>query len=132
MTAMRMRCKLGSMNERNAFVTATELELLTFFEAVPELDDPLGTWCCSDALYRVARDGMELSFALNPADHDVRIILQHGERRLYELNAVRIVDVRYLLDGTRETLEVALTPTDRLLLRLRPRITIDHVVRQIE
>jgi len=118
------------MTSRDALPSATELELLTFFEAYPELDDPSGTWFYSDALYRVFRDGMELSFALNPAALDVRIVFRRGEHRLYELNAVDVADVRYLLDGTRETLEVALTPTDRLLLRLKPVITIDHIVRR--
>lgn len=120
------------MTARNAFPSATELELLTFFEAVPELYDPSETWCYNDALYQVARNGIELSFALSPADYDVRIVLKHGEHRLYELNAIGVADVRYLLDGTRETLEVALTPTDRLLLRLKPCITIDHVAGQVE
>ena len=129
MTAMRGGGTLGGMTARDTLPSATELELLTFFEAVPELDDPSGTWFYSDALYRVARDGMELSFALNPAALDVRIIFKHGEHRLYELNAVDVSDVRYLLDGTRETLEVALTPTNRLLLRIKPSITIDHIAR---
>ena len=59
------------MTARNALPSATELELLTFFEAAPELDDPSGTWYDSDALYQVARDGKELSFALNPTNFDV-------------------------------------------------------------
>jgi len=113
-------------------VSATELELLTFFEVPPDLADPAAPWCYNDALYQAGRDGIDLSFALSPADHDVRIILKHGTRCLYELNAVGARDVRYLLDGARETLEVVLATNDKLFLNLKPSVTISHVLEQAE
>lgn len=108
----------------SATATVTELDLLTFFEVQPTLLDPATPWLYNDALYRVEREGVELSFAFAPAYLDVRIILQQSGATVYELNATGVQDVRYHVDGGRELLEVVVSDRDRLLLRLKPAVSI--------
>jgi len=113
-------------------VTAKEWELLSFFEVEPDLLFPGESWDCNDAAYRVVREDLSLSVAIAPFHRDVRIILEHGHRCVYELNAVGVVDVRYRQGQGAETLEVELTERDVIVLRVKPHITLEQRVRSPE
>src|ERR1051325_9995490 len=79
-----------------AGITATELQMLECFGVEPRLLDPSDPWCYNDAAYLVEVEGLSISFAVQPAYRDVRIIVRRGEQRVYELNAVDVVDVLVL------------------------------------
>jgi len=112
------------MHDRS--MSATELDLLTFFEAEPELLDPNDPWSYNDAAYHVQQGDLTLSFAVAPAYFDVRIILKRADATLYELNAMGVEDVTYGAHGGRETLKVSLSPENWVILTLKPGISLMH------
>jgi hypothetical protein len=93
-------------------ISASELDLLTFFEVEPAFVDAKDPWPYTDALYEITRGELALSFAVAPAYKDVRIILRHGDQQVYELNAVGVNDVRYHNDSGRESLEIVFANDD--------------------
>lgn len=107
-------------------ISASELDLLTFFEVEPTFLDPKEPWPYTDAAYSVKRGNYALSFAVMPAYKDVRIILKIDDVIVYEINALGVKDVRYHEDKGRETLEVVISDTDLLFLRLKPSISLLH------
>lgn len=108
------------------YISAEELELLSFFEVEPDRLDADVPWPYNDFAYQVSRGEYSLSFAVQPAYRDVRIILKRGDTVLYELNAVGIDDLKYHNDKNHEVLEIVLNERDRLWLVLQPDITIRH------
>ena len=108
-------------------ITAKELQLLECFGVEPKLLDPKEPWCYNDAAYLVEVDGLSISFAIQPAYRDMRLIVRRGEQRLYELNATSVTDVRVLDEPGRDLLEVALTERSWLRLSLRPCFEITQV-----
>jgi hypothetical protein len=105
-------------------ITAQELELLGCFGVEPQLLDPDVPWCDNDAAYVIEVDGLSVSFAVQPSYRDVRLIVHRGEQRLYELNAVGVMDVRVLDEPERDIVEVRLSDRESLLVQLRPRFEI--------
>jgi hypothetical protein len=101
-------------------ITATELQMLECFGVEPQVLDPNEPWCYNDALYLVELDGLSISFAVQPAYQDVRLIVHRGEQRLYELNAVGVRDVLVLDEPERDIVEVRLSEQEWLRLQLRP------------
>jgi hypothetical protein len=110
-------------------LTATELDLLTFFEVLPKLRDEGDPWCYNDAAYEVRRGEFSLSFSVAPAYKDVRLILKRTEHTLYEFNAMDIEDLKYEKTRGGEVLEIVVTARDSLILRLDPDISISHSLR---
>jgi|JI9StandDraft_1071089.scaffolds.fasta_scaffold31211_2 hypothetical protein len=108
-------------------ITAQEWELLWFFEVEPELLDAGVPWIYNDALYRVTRNSCTLTFAVQPAYRDVRLILSVDGQTGYELSAMGVDDVVYRKEGCNETLEVQLAPHNSLLLSMKPHIRIHQV-----
>ncbi len=111
-----------------SYITAEEWELSSLFGVEPKRLDPGVPWPYNDFVYEVQQSEMSLSVAVAPACKDVRIILKSGSVSLYELNAVKVSDMKYHNDNGRETLEVIITPRDRLWLRVHPSIYISHAV----
>ncbi len=107
-------------------MSATEFDLLTFFEVEPQLLDPEDPWPYNDAAYHVQQGDLALSFAIAPAYFDVRIILKRAEATLYEFNAMGVEDVTYDIHGGRETLKVSLSPENWIVLTLKPGISLLH------
>jgi hypothetical protein len=107
-----------------ADLTATELELLTFFEVLPKLRDEGDPWNYNDAAYEVQRADVSLTFSVAPAYKDVRLVLKRGEHLLYELNAMDIEDLKYENNRGREALEIAITTRESIRLQLKPEISI--------
>ncbi len=109
-------------------ITASDLDLLTFFEVEPKPRDADVPWPYNDFLYETTRGEFQISFAVAPAYKDVRFILSLNGRTLYELNAIGVNDVRYEKDSSGELLEVMVSSRESLTLRLRPEVSIDHHV----
>jgi hypothetical protein len=101
-------------------ITAQEWELLRCFAAEPKLLDPDVPWCYNDAAYGVEVDGLSVSFAVQPAYKDVRLIVRRGEQRLFELNAVGVMDVRVVDEPGRDIVAVRLSESGWLRMQLRP------------
>jgi len=101
-------------------ITATELELLACFGVEPRLLDPGVPWCYNDAAYAVEVDGLSVSFAIQPAYRDVRLIVLRGEQRLFELSAVGVADVRVIDERGVDAVEVRLSPESWVRVQLRP------------
>ena len=103
-----------------------EWELLSLFEVEPELKEPGERWDTNDALYTVTQGELQLSFAIAPYHRDVRIVLSHRGRRVYELNTMSVWDVRYRQEQGAEVLEIILTERDTITLRVKPRIELEQ------
>lgn len=110
-------------------LSVEEWQLLSFFEVPPELRDATEPWCYNDALYSVEQGDIALTLAIDPAYRDVRIVLTHRGDTLYELSAMSVVDVRYRNEDKVETLEIALSDRENLILRVKPRI---ELVQRVE
>jgi hypothetical protein len=109
-------------------ISASELDLLTFFEVEPTLSDPALPWIYNDALYTIWKGEVDLSFAIAPSYKCVRIILKHGGAVVYELNSKGVGNVKYHKDGGRECLEIIISRADKLLLNLKPAVSLSQVV----
>jgi len=109
-------------------ITASDLDLLSFFEVEPKPRDSDIPWPYNDFLYETTRGEFQISFAVAPAYRDVHFVLALNGRTLYELTAVGVDDVRYEKDGSGELLEVMVSSSESLTLRLRPEVSIDHHV----
>jgi hypothetical protein len=107
-------------------ISASELDLLQFFEVTPTAQDPDGPWDYNDWLFEVSIQGIHLKFSIAPAYRDVRLKVQLGDRVLYELNSMGVEDVVFHEKPDREVLEIRLTERDRMFLRLRPQIELAH------
>src|SRR5690606_27380947 len=97
-----------------------EHQLLCFFEAEPRRADPDVPWPYNSFTYRASVGAYEVSFGIAPAHGDLSLAVRHAGAELYQLTALSVDDVRYHRDGTRETLEIVISPGQRLFLRLRP------------
>ena len=105
-------------------ISATELELLQFFEVKPSTNDPDSPWDYNDWLYQVSVQGIHLTFSIAPAYKDVRLMIYLENRVLYELISIGVEDVVFHESPDREVLEIRLTERNRLFLQLRPQIEI--------
>lgn len=101
-------------------ITATEVDLLACFCVEPSLLDDDVPWCYNESLYRTEVDGLEILFTVLPAYRDVRLSVVRDGRRLYELNARNVHDVRVPDEPGRDVLVILLTLHERLHLQLRP------------
>ena len=101
-------------------IKATELELLACFGVEPQLLDVDVPWCYNDAAYLVEVDGLSVSFAVQPAYRDVRLIVRRAEQRLFEFRAVGVGDVRVIDERGIDAVEVVLAEQSWLRVQLRP------------
>lgn len=124
----RAPSQIGIPMTKTGYISAGETDLLSFFEVEPTPYDVGIPWPYNDFLYEVTRGDVSLSFAIEPASKDVRIIAKRNGEQFYELNAMGIDDVLYHKDQWGEILEIVVNARDRLQLRVKPRIVITHEV----
>ena len=109
-------------------ISATDLDLLTFFETEPTARDEGTPWPYNDFAYVDWQNDFVLTFSVAPAYKDVRIVLARAEVTVYELNALSVEDVLYQREKGREILEIIVNSRDRLSLSLKPGVSIAHRV----
>ncbi len=109
-------------------ITADELDLLTFFECEPTRLDEDIPWPYNDFAYEFRRGNRNISFAVAPAYKDVRIIIKDGDSVVYELNSMGVKDIVYEKHSNHEVLLIIVNGRDRLVLTLKPEISISHIV----
>lgn len=112
-------------------VSVEEVQLLSFFESAPKLRDPDGPWIYNDALYEASIEGLNVSFALAPSYRDVHILIGIDGRAIYEFNGLGVLDIKYHNDNGGETLEIQIGEHDRLWLKIRPSIRVEHEARKL-
>jgi hypothetical protein len=107
--------------------TATELQLLECFGVEPDLLDLINVpWCYNEARYQIEIDGYSISFTIQPAERDVKLVVQRSNQLHYELNAVAVIDVMVLDDPGRDILEIQIADGESLQLQIRPSVQITH------
>lgn len=107
-------------------ITAEEWQLLSFFTVEPTLLDADVPWCYNHVVYNVRQGAIILRCALEPAFRDVHIVVEFETKRLYELDAKAVKDVRYTNAEGVELLEVVISEHESLLLHVLPRIALTH------
>lgn len=112
-------------------VSVEEVQLLSFFESEPKLRDSEGPWIYNNALYEASIEELSVSFALAPSYRDVRLTVAINGRAIYEFNGVGVLDIRYHNHNGSETLEVQISEDDRLWLKIRPFIRVEHEARKL-
>lgn len=105
-------------------ISAEEHQFLSFFEVEPVSRDRDEPWQYNDSVYTVHRDGLTLTFAIDPAYKDIRITLTKEESQFYDLSLTGVDDVLYHKDSNKESLECILTDNHSILLSLKPHIRI--------
>jgi hypothetical protein len=106
-----------------------EWELLSFFEAEPELAHDDEHWYCNNALYRLERSGVELAVTVTPFAGDAQIKLVCRGETCYEFVGLGILDLRYVNDEGREFLTFVLTDKESINVSVKPRIEIKHHIK---
>jgi len=106
-------------------ISAELWELISFFEIEPVIP-PGEAWPYTDAVFVVACNGLSLSCAIAPAYKDVRLIVEAGATRIYELNAMDIDDLRYRRNDGEEFLDICLAKSQVLTLRVKPTIQLSQ------
>ena len=107
-------------------ISAEELQVLSFFAVEPSSLDKNVSWPYNTYTYDVTQGELSLNCQLAPAYQDVRLVLSCGGATLYEMNAIQVRDVRYRKDNSIEFLDIVLTETDVVRLRVRPSIEISQ------
>lgn len=109
-------------------ISATELDLLTFFEMEPIRTDPDVPWPYNDFLYEIQRGDKRLVFSVAPSNKDLSIKIQSGGTPFFELVAMDVGDVRYHGEKSDERLEIVISGRERLWLRIKPSISVSQIL----
>ena len=109
-------------------ITASELELLSFFEAEPRRLDPAVPWVYNELVYEGHIGALSFTFTLQPSCKDVSMLVRRGQSVLYELQATEVEDLLYHKDAAFESLEIVISSRDRVWLRMKPVIYVGHEV----
>jgi hypothetical protein len=109
-------------------MSVDEIEMLSFFEVLPTIRDPDIPSPYNCYCYLVKLPGFEVSCTLKPAYKDINLTLK-GENIDFELDANCVEDVKYHDDKGIETLELVMNRRDTVLLQLRPKVQVTHIVR---
>jgi hypothetical protein len=109
-------------------LSVDEFGLLNFFGAFPVQRDDNVPWVYNDSAYEVITGQTQMSFAVAPADRDVRLRLQVSGIVLYELNVMGVQDVRLHNDKGRECLEVIISTRQSIWLGIAPEISVTESV----
>jgi len=106
------------------YVSVEELELLSFFEVEPSRADRDIPWPYNDFCYQLEIGPYAVSFSIYPACRELSLSIAHSGAELYSLRAIRVKDVLCHKDGDLETLEIVVSDSDTIWLRLRPNLLI--------
>ncbi len=98
----------------------SELPLLACFGVEPRLLDPRTPWFYNAAVYEVEVDTVSVSFTIEPACGEVRIVVRRRGQRVFELNAKLVSDVRVIDEPGVDAVEIDMTAGSWLRMQLRP------------
>jgi hypothetical protein len=107
-------------------LSVDDFGLLNLFGTIPVQRDEDVPWVYNDSAYEITKGQTEMSFAVAPADRDVRIRLRVNGLLLYELNAMGIDDLKLNSEKGREWLEVIISQQQYIRLRAAPEISISE------
>ena len=110
-------------------ISAEEWELLAFFEVEPTKLDADVAWPYNDFTYRRELGEVTVTFGVAPALKDFTLTVERGGRKEIELSALSVLDIRYHEDRGAEWLELLLTDSERLELRLKPTFSLVGQIR---
>jgi hypothetical protein len=101
-------------------ISAEEWQFLAFFEVEPtKLDADVG-WPYNDFTYSRTVGDLTVTFSVAPAYKDFTLTVERSGTKEINLWSLSVFDIRYHEDRGAEWLEILLTETDRLELRLKP------------
>ncbi len=98
---------------------ATELDLLGCFGVEPQLHEADVDWLYNEATYRVAVDGLAVSFIVEPAYCRISLEVHRGGQRLFAFSG-RWVNMWVIDEPGVDAIEVAVDAHSWLRLQLRP------------
>lgn len=104
-------------------ITAEEWQLISFFEAEPDLSEEYMPWPYNDFVFASKVGPANVVCEISPSYSDVTLSIQRDGFH-YEVSARALHDVRYLAEGGIETLELWLTRTHSISIQLKPEISI--------
>jgi hypothetical protein len=107
-----------------ADITASELELMTFFECAPAQLDRDVPWPYDCFTYEFHSPTESLKFEIHPAMPTVELSVVKDGETVFTLSADTPLDVRVHLDAERETLELKLSEKHKIFITKLPRIVI--------
>ena len=107
-------------------VTYEEWQLTSLFEVEPEYPSPEDPWPYTEVVYSVTQGDLCLRCTIQPSYRDVRVIMTHSGRSIYELNAMNLDEIQYLTDPGGECLRLTLSNRESLILRVKPNISLFH------
>jgi hypothetical protein len=105
-------------------LSISEFDLAGFFRCEPKALEPGIPWEYNDSVYEASDALVHLTFAIVPANRDVRIRISIGATKLFELDAMDVEDVVAYVDKGSTSLEIRLLPKQSVWLSLKPQITI--------
>lgn len=100
-------------------ISAEEWQLLAFFEVEPTRLDA-EAWPYNDFTYSTTLGDLQVRFSVAPAYKDFTLAVDRNGVKHIHLSGLSVFDIRYHDDRGSEWLEILVTETERLELRLRP------------
>jgi hypothetical protein len=87
-------------------------------------------WYDSDSVYQYTdKNKVRLTFAIHPVHKDVRMTLSTKEVTIYDWQSQDLIDIRYTEQKERTIIELLISETNKLTVRLNPTILIEHKTR---
>ena len=98
----------------------SELPLLACFGVEPKAPDPRTPWFYNTAVYEVEVDAVSVSFTIEPAYGNVRLVVRRAGRRLFQFDAKMVADLRVIDEPGVDAVEIDMTAGSWLRMQLRP------------
>lgn len=84
-------------------------------------------WYDSDSVYQhTDKNKVRLTFAIHPVHKDVRVTLSINEVTIYDLQSQNLIDIRYTEQKESTNIELLVSESNKLIVRLSPTILIEH------
>ena len=102
------------------YISALEWQLLSFFEVEPTKLDPDVSWPYNSFTYDTCRDNRRIVFSVAPANKDFTLSVDFNGLQEIGFTALSVFDIRYCEEHSAEWLELWITQTQVIELRLKP------------
>ena len=111
-------------------ITAEDYELLGFFETEPVMSEKDIPWVYNDSTYKYNDSVSEITFSIHPSYRDLSFELKQGTSKLLEFSALGIEDVSVKTDSEGEILELKISSSQKIEIRVKPFISIVQNARE--